>query len=75
MYDIYLLIFKDIFFIKLRCKNNYKIILLVLNKILFINKIIKKFYFLFFCSRKFLRIMFSIFRDYVLSLLLYIVGR
>lgn len=74
MYDIYLLIFKDIFFIKLRCKNNYKIILLVLNKILFINKK-NKIYFLFFCSRKFLRIMFSIFRDYELSLLLYIVGR
>lgn len=73
MYDIYLLIFKDIFFIKLRCKNNYKIILLVLNKILFINK--KYFYYLFFCSRKFLRIMFSIFRNYELSLLLYIVGR
>lgn len=52
MYDIYLLIFKDIFFIKLRCKNNYKIILLVLNKILFINKI-KKFIFYFFVVENF----------------------
>lgn len=38
MYDIHLSIPKDTLPIKLRCTNNYKIILPVLNKTLLINK-------------------------------------
>lgn len=73
MYDIHQSIPKDTLPIKLKCKNNYKFILPVLNKTLLIDK--TKNPPLIFLQLKLLRTMFSIFRDYELSLLLHIAGR